>query len=724
MNGTESNPRPRPLESAKIADAHRAKLAVVYVRQSTPQQVVENRESLSRQYALADHARSLGWPPERVLVIDEDLGLSGRTADVRLGFQRLLAEVTMDHDGLVLGLEMSRLSRSCKDWHHLLEVCSIFGALLADQDGIYDPSDPNDRLLLGLKGQISELELHTIRSRLVRGKLNKARRGELFINAPIGYVKTPAGGLALDPDEQVQAVVRLIFEKFDELGTAHAVTGYLRHNHFQLGIRPHDVTNRGNLEWRPAQVSTVYRILAHPAYAGTYAYGRTPVDPKRRRRNGQPSIRHAPMAEWAVTLHDCLPAYITWEQYVRNRDRLRQNRTTATTRGTARPGIALLSGLAFCGRCGRRMGVLYSDTLRPRYECVTHLQPGEPRTCPGSSAAVLDAAIGEQVLRALTPAGIELSLTAARDIERERSRLDAHWRAELERAGYEARPAERSYRAVDPDNRLVVRTLEQRWEDALRREQETRESYDRFRRESPRRLTPEEVDRIRSLAADIPTLWNSVDTPAADRKEIVRALVERVTVTVSGNTEHVLLRIEWISGTSTEHSLRRTISCYQRLRDFPRMQSLVEAAVAAGHTSEQIAECLNREGFRPVSNREDRFTPSRARELVYRLGLSPRRRPAEPLGPDEWWIHDLSDKLGVSYHRLKDGVKKGYVHVRRIGRRGNLVIWADAEKRERLGRLRDYPRTGRSNRYPDELTRPKDRPAPKRAHKDKRSPDE
>ena len=328
-----------------------------------PQQVVENRESLARQYALADHARALGWPAERVLVIDEDLGQSGRTADARLGFQRLLAEVTMDHVGLVLGLEMSRLSRSCKDWHHLLEVCGLFGALLADQDGVYDPSDPNDRLVLGLKGQISELELHTIRSRLDRGKLNKARRGELIINAPIGYVKTPAGGLALDPDDQVRAVVRLIFDKFDELGTAHAVTRYLRQNHIRLGIRPHDGPNRGNLEWRPALVSTVYRILTHPAYAGTYAYGRTPIEPKRRRRNGQPGIRHAPMAEWAVTLHDRLPAYITWEQYLRNTERLRQNRTTATTRGTARQGIALLSGLVFCGRCGRRKGVLYSATL-------------------------------------------------------------------------------------------------------------------------------------------------------------------------------------------------------------------------------------------------------------------------------------------------------------------------------------------------------------------------
>ena len=331
MSGTESKPRPRPLESSKITDAHRAKLAIVYVRQSTPQQVVEHRESLDRQYSLADHARSLGWPTERILVIDEDLGLSGRSAEARLGFQRLLAEVTMDHVGLVLGLEMSRLSRSCKDWHQLLEVCGIFGSLLADEDGIYDPSDPNDRLVLGPKGQISELELHTIRSRLVRGKLNKAKRGELIINAPIGYVKTPTGGLALDPDSQVRTVVRVIFDKFHELGT-HAVTRYLREHHIRLGIRPHDGPNRGNLEWRPARLSTVYRVLTHPGYAGTYAYGRTPIEPKRRRRDGQPGIRHAPMAEWAVTLHDRLPAYITWDQYLCNTKRLRRVASTGSPR--------------------------------------------------------------------------------------------------------------------------------------------------------------------------------------------------------------------------------------------------------------------------------------------------------------------------------------------------------------------------------------------------------
>ncbi len=578
--------------------------------------------------------------------------------------------------------------------------------------------------MLGLKGQISELELHTIRSRLVRGKLNKARRGELIINAPIGYVKTPAGGLALDPDDQVQQVVRLIFDKFDELGTAHAVTRYLRENHIRLGIRPHDGPNRGNLEWRPALVSTVYRMLTHPGYAGTYAYGRTPIEPRRRRPDGQPGIRRAPMAEWEVTLHGHLPAYITWERYLRNTERLRQNRTTATTKGHARQGIALLSGLVFCGHCGHRKGMLYGATSRPRYDCVSRRQPGEPRTCPGISAAVLDAAVSEQVLRAPTPAGIELSVAASGDIEREQARLDAHWRAELERAGYEARLAERSYRAADPDNRLVVRTLERRWEEALRREQEAREGYDRFRRESPRELSPEELGRIRALAADIPGLWNAADTPAADRKEIVRALIERVTVTIPGNAEHAVVRIEWIGGTATEHSLRRPISSYGRLTDFARMRRLVESAVAAGRTAAEIAEILNREGFRPPCGLADRFTPERSRGLVYRLGLSPRRRPAASLAADEWWLRALANELGIGYNRLKDWVKKGYVHVRRVGCRGHLAIWADAEERDRLGRLRDAFGPGRTGRYRVELTRPKARPEPQRGRRAEASRDE
>lgn len=702
---------PTGTASIKITAAHRAKLAIVYVRQSTAQQVADNRESLARQYDLADHARGLGWPTDRVLVIDDDLGRSGRSADGRPGFQRLIAEVTMDHVGLVLGLEMSRFARSCRDWHHLLEVCGMFGTLLADQDGVYDPADPNDRLLLGLKGQISELELHTIRTRLDRGRVNKARRGELFLHAPIGYVKTPAGGPAFDPDEQVRAVVRLVFDTFADVGTTHAVVRYLRRNQVRIGVRRLDGPDRGTLEWRTARLSTVYRMLRHPAYAGTYAFGRFPIDPKRRRSDGRtPRVRHAPPSEWAVTLHDRLPAYITREQYQRNAERLRRNSCTPTTAGPARRGAALLTGLVVCGRCGERMNALCGVRTRPRYECVAHHRVGDRRTCPGVAAAVVDGAVAEQVLRALSPAGIELGLAAVGDIERERTRLDAHWRAELERTAYESRLAERAYRAVDPDNRLVARSLERGWEDALRREREVREGYDRFGRESPRRLTGAETDRIRALATDIPALWHAPDTPQEDRKEIARAVVERVVIDVPGNTEAVRVRVLWVGGAETAHAIRRRVGRYEQLSDFPRLRRAVEAGHAAGRTAAQIADELNRAGFIPPSGAAKRFTQHLTSALIYRLGLSPPRRPAVPLGAGEWWVQDLARTLGVPLTRLRGWACKGYVRSRKVGPQGHVIAWADAGELDRLRHLRDHPRADRSHPYPAELTQPAERP--------------
>jgi hypothetical protein len=313
------------------------------------------------------------------------------------------------------------------------------------------------------------------------------------------------------------------------------------------------------------------------------------------------------------------------------------------------------------------------------------------------------------VLRVLTPAEIELSLQAAEDIEGERARLDAHWGAEAERAAYEARLAERSYRAVDAENRLVARTLERHWEEALRHEQEVREGYDRFCRETPRRLTSEELSLIRSLAADIPSLWRAADTPAVDRKEILRILVDRVAVTVQEETEHVQVRILWVGGSVSEHPLCRPVGSYEQLADFPRLRERVQTWLAAGQTAAQIAEGLNREGFRSPSGRLDQFTPHRVGEQIYRLGLSKKRVPAESLSAGEWWVRDLAVEVGVSVTRLRHWMKRGYVHIRKSEAWGQLVIWADAEELGRLRRLRDYPRQNRLAHYPPELTRPKER---------------
>jgi DNA invertase Pin-like site-specific DNA recombinase len=714
MNGNELAPTSRSFVSPKINATHLTQLAIVYVRQSTPQQVVEHRESLARQYALAQHAQSLGWPESRVQVIDEDLGLSGRSAEGRPGFQRLLAEVTMGHVGLVLGLEMSRLARSCRDWYQLLEVCGIFGTLLADQDGLYDPSDPNDRLLLGLKGQISELELHTIRSRLDRGRLNKAQRGELFLHAPTGYVRTP-GGLAKDPDEQARSVVQLIFDKFKELRSAHAVVRYFHQQQIRLPVRQLGGPDKGTLRWKPAGLSTVFRILRNPAYAGTYAFGQHVVDPKRRRPGGcTPSVRAIRQDQWLVTLHDRIPAFITWEQYQNNCEIMRRNRNTASTPGVARRGVALLNGLVVCGRCGNRMNTMYGNTATPRYECLAYTRRGEAHTCKGLTAAALDTMVTEQLMRVLTPAGIELALRAEHDVESERHRVDAHWRAELERRAYDVRLAERSYRAVDPENRLVARTLDQQWEQALRAEQEAQENYTRFSHDCPKRLTLSELNCIRTLAADVPALWRAADTPPEIRKEIARTLIERVTVTIQDATEITRVRIDWVGGTSSEHSCRRPISNYNRLADYEKLKERVRSLVAEGKTSSQVADQLNRDGFRPPSSRVDRFSASLASGLIYRLGFSPQRPPAAPTAPNEWSLHDLAGKLGVSLTRLRHWVQQGYLNTRIIGKRPQLLIWADRDEIKRLLLLRDHPRQTRLQHYPTELTRPKVRPADRR----------
>ena len=462
--------------------------------------MLDHKESRERQYALVDHALALGWPRDRVLVIDDDQGRSAKEPDRRQGFQRLLAEVSMDHVGLVLGLEMSRLSRTSRDWHHLLEVCALFGTLLADQDGVYDANDTNDRLLLGLKGTISEFELVTMRNRLDRGRLHKAERGELFHKVPCGYVKLPSGEVAFDPDEQARDVVRLIFDKFNELGSIYGVFHYLIRNGIRLGMRLQSGPLRGQLTWRRPVLPTLNQMLHNPTYAGAYAYGRRREEPKAKAagRDGR-GQRWVPMSEWKVLLKDRLPAYIGWEQYLTNLRRLEQNRSLANSPGTPRGGVALLTGLVGCGVCGRRMRTSYPSKSTAYYSCQRHLSEGTELTCHGLRTTPVDDLVARQVLAALEPAALELSLQAARNLGLERDRLHRHWEQQRERARYESTRAERQYQAIDPENRLVARTLERRWEEALSHQRQLEEEYDRFRREQPPRLSEEELARISAL---------------------------------------------------------------------------------------------------------------------------------------------------------------------------------------------------------------------------------
>jgi DNA invertase Pin-like site-specific DNA recombinase len=611
--------------SAPISDRHLSKLALVYVRQSSTQQIFDHKESRERQYALADYAATLGWPRERIVVIDADQGRSGRTVEQRPGFQRLLAEVTLDHVGLVLGLELSRLSRSSKDWYHLLELCAVFGTLLADQDGIYDANDSNDRLVLGLKGTMSEVELTTMRNRLERGKLHKAERGELILTVPCGYLKLPHGEVILDPDEQVRATVQLVFDKFAELGSFGKVYRYLKRNQICMGSRVQQGPRHGELVWRPMSRALLGRMLHHPIYAGAYSYGRRRVDRKRTAANGgKVRMQYVPMSEWKVLKRDRLPAYITWERYLANQQRLLENRSWPDAPGVPRAGAALLPGLLVCGACGRRMHAGYRTKAKPYYECMRRKLEGS--ACCGLGAAAVDELVSQQVLRALEPAALELSLQALQNIHQERERLHHHWQQRLERAAQEAQRAERQYQAVEPENRLVARSLEQRWEGSLRTQCALQEEYDRFVQDQPRQLSADERARIRALADDLPALWHSPQTTAADRKEIVRLLVERVVVHVQADSERGDVDIVWRGGLTTRHALLRSVSRYESLSDYPRLLARIGQLRHDGLTIAQVAKQLNKEGYRTPRSRKG-YTSTSVRKL-----LSRQRQKAERQG--------------------------------------------------------------------------------------------
>ncbi len=537
-----------PMPSEKVQGHHRDRLAVVYVRQSTLQQLVRHQESTRLQYGLVDRALGLGWPRSQVLVIDDDQGKSGTTAAGRPGFQRLVAEVGLNQVGIVLGVEMSRLARSCRDWHQLLEICGLFGTLLGDLDGIYDPTDYNDRLLLGLKGTLSEAELHVLKQRMLAGKRAKAERGELGMAVPMGYVRRPSGEVILEPDEQARATIALLFDQFERCGTINGVLQYLVRHQIQLPHRVRLGLRQGDLEWRRPNRTTLSNLLHHPIYAGAYAYGRRPTDP-RRQQPGRPATgrRVAAPEACAVLLQDRLPAYISWAQFERNQAQLAANQTAHL--GPIRSGPSLLSGLVICGRCGLRMAAAYNNSGgRLRYDCSRMaVDYGEPRR-QALVGQVRDDWVSTQVLRALEPAALEISLRVAADLEGERQHLHQHWQHRLERAQYQVERAARQYQAVEPEHRLVARTLERQWEEALAAEAALQADYARFQAVQPPVLTAEERTAIRRLATDIPALWHAPPTTAADRQAIVRQLVERVVVTVRGESEQVDVQVHWFGG--------------------------------------------------------------------------------------------------------------------------------------------------------------------------------
>jgi DNA invertase Pin-like site-specific DNA recombinase len=686
----------------KIHPGHLDRAAVVYVRQSTKQQVLEHSESTRLQYALAERAVALGWARSQVVVIDDDLGVSAATADSRKGFARLVTEVTMGRAGVVLGTEMSRLARTGRDWHQLLELCSLSGVLLADPDGVYDPGVCNDRLLLGLKGTMSEHELYLIRQRMLSGKLAKAERGELAIPLPIGYVRRPSGEVILDPDEQAQHVVRLIFSTFRRLGTLNGVLRYLVGHQVQLPVRVHSGPSKGEIEWRRPTRETLQIMLHNPVYAGYYAYGRRQVEP-RRKMPGRPGTGRVvkDASEWLVLLPGRLPAYITPEEYDANVARMAANRQTAATPGAPRDGSALLSGLLRCGRCGgHRMTVRYHDGSGAArsahgYTCAFYqVNYGTGGRCQHIAGPALDAYIAGQVLEAVAPAALEVSMAAAALAEDERAMLDKLWRQRIERARYAAGRARRQYQLAEPENRLVTRQLEADWEAALAETARLEADYQRFTEEQPQTLTPAERAAIQALASDLPQVWNAPSTTQADRKELLRILIEDITVSVAGDSELVDVTITWAGGHQTSGQAVRPVARLDQLSYYPALLARIAGLAEAGRTSRQIAGILNAEGFRPPK-RTSRFSDQQVRTLITQRGIRSQRkgRPAvlTSLAPGHWPVPGLAAELGMPTATIYNWIYRGWITARHAPGTRNWIITADDEQMRQLRERRARP---------------------------------
>jgi DNA invertase Pin-like site-specific DNA recombinase len=584
----------------RISTTQRAKLAYIYVRQSTAVQVRQHQESTQMQYRLADRAAALGWPRERITVIDDDLGKSGTSSVERHGFQRLIAEIGLGKAGLVLSLDASRLARNNHDWHQLLELCSIFGVLIADGERLYDPGAYHDRLLLGLSGIMSEAELHQIRLRLHQGERQKAARGELRLPLPAGLVQERFGGIALNPDEEVQARLRFVFDKFRDLQSAKAVMRELRRHDLPLPVRPIRGPAPHEVVWVSADSSRVLHILHNPAYAGAYAYGQRRQDRTRRRCGSARSATvKVPVEQWPVCLRDAHPGYISWEEFMANQARLAGN---VAHHATGRPGVprrgsALLQGIAVCGRCGRRMGVRYSGPHGdyPVYHCSADQGfTGQPR-CQEVRALGADAEFERVLLDALAPDQVALAVAAVGQIETETQALEHQWGLKRERARYEAERARRQYDAVEPENRLVARSLERVWEEKLRQSENIEQAYAAWRAEQLGALSDTECAEVLGLARNLQNVWQAAT--AEERKRMLRLVVREVAVDQKRRRGMVWMRITWQTGAASEHWLRRNVQGYAHFAGTAELERRIRELNATGMMDREIAAVLNAEGI-------------------------------------------------------------------------------------------------------------------------------
>jgi DNA invertase Pin-like site-specific DNA recombinase len=632
----------------KVAADHLKRDAYLYIRQSTPRQVIENGESTQRQYGLRDRAIAAGWPIERVRVIDCDLGKSGSSAAARNGFQQLVSEVALGKAGIVMGLEVSRLARNSADWHRLIELCALTATLILDEDGIYDPANFNDRLLLGLKGTMSEAELHILKARMRGGQLNKARRGELEMCPPVGLVYRADGTIGYDPDTQVQKAIRLVFETFERTGSAMQTVRFFREQGIMFPRRLRTEPNKGDLLWAPPNHARIVQVLHNPRYAGAFVYGRTRI---RHLPDGGTTVVKVARADWQFVMPGMHQGYIDWDRFEVNQRRLADNaRAFAGERwsGPAREGPALLQGRVLCGLCGERMGVRYSQEhgrAVPTYICQETAVRRAGSICQKVPGKVVDAAVAALMMEMMTPMTLAVTLEVQRELEARAAETDALRRQHVERMRYEAELARRQYMKVDPDNRFVVDSLEAEWNDKLRLHAEAAEDYERRGKEQALALSAENRQRILDLADQLPRIWQDPRVDYRERKRILRLLVDDVTLIKSQIiTAHVRLS----GGATRTLELERPLPIAQIRKFKPELVAEVDRLIDH-YCDREIAEILNRRGCRtwegkPFNLKKITFIRgayklSSRHERLRRRGMLTTREIAERFDVSETAVH-------------------------------------------------------------------------------------
>jgi DNA invertase Pin-like site-specific DNA recombinase len=681
--------------SIKIQTTHLSRQGIVYLRQSDPKQVRENRESAINQRALKERLLELGWKPGQVEVVDGDQGISARHAQGRESFQKLVADVGLGKIGIIVGYEVSRLARNCADWHRLLELCGLSDTLIGDSDGIYSPTDFNDRLLLGLKGTMSEAELHSIRLRLNAGRMSKARRGELVHHLPTGYIRNEIGEVTFDPDQSVVSRIELVFSKFDELGSGYQVLRHLAEHELKLPRRQTSGLYAHQTLWKLPTLSAIHSILKNPAYSGAFAYGRRQAVASKQ-VPGRPAAGRVRQEQdnWLALVKDVYPAYVSWEQWEKIQSKMAENHQTMQTRlgkkNSGRSGAALLAGLVRCGKCGRSMRVIYKDQ-RFQYSCSKSQNELRQGSCQYISGKRIDEAVVTAFMEAINPAEIDALQHAASKHAATHAEQLKHLRQDVQRLSYAAARAERQYNLVDPENRLIAGTLERKWEQALEELEQSRQKLLELEAgpsEVPKVSTADRK-RFANVGKELPGLWEKLANET--RKSLLRTLVSDVHL--DRNDEGIVtLRIVWKGGQVTE--LQRQVPIHSR-----RYSSLEEQVVARvrelnelGTPGDQIIACLNEEGFVPC--RGGKFTPAILMKLKHRYAIKSKlellRQGDRP--SNKYTSEEIASEIGVKRAWIYRKISRGEIRIKKDSTYGVYLFPRTKRAVQELRRLKEGKR--------------------------------